>query len=153
MSCEVMWERRDGVGQFATGRAATLTWWPGGRERKAVGKDDRQKVMPAELHRLLVSSCHRYPANSTSEDGNPSSTKQSGPLIALVHCQSGVGSKAAAKDYFRLPNDDKLDERESFDSNFMKSFFSLMRKESTFSGQVQLLERILQIQDSTVLCW
>ncbi|KAF3436407.1 hypothetical protein FNV43_RR23499 [Rhamnella rubrinervis] len=46
-----------------------------------------------------------------------------------------------------LPGIDELDKR------FVDNIFSLMRKEETFSGQVKLMEWILQIQNSTVLCW
>lgn len=88
----------------------------------------------------------------TFEDSDQNSTKQSSCLTDMLHSESEVGNKVAAKDSYKLPNDDILGERESFDSNFIKSFFFLMRKESTFSGQVQLLERILQIHDQAVLC-
>jgi len=91
--------------------------------------------------------------SNTFEDSDQNSTKQSSCLTEMLHSESEVGNRVAVKDLYKLPNDDILGERESFDSNFIKRFFSLMRKESTFSGQVQLLERILQIHDQTVLCW
>lgn len=90
--------------------------------------------------------------SNTFEDSDQNSTKQSSCLTDMLHSESEVGNRAAVKDSYKLPNDDILGERESFDSNFIKRFFLLMRKESTFSGQVQLLERILQIHDQTVLC-
>ena len=42
---------------------------------------------------------------------------------------------------------------ESEDKKFLESIFALMRKEETFSGQVKLLEWILQINNVTVLSW
>ncbi|KAL8149044.1 hypothetical protein AgCh_006159 [Apium graveolens] len=39
------------------------------------------------------------------------------------------------------------------DKHFVENIFTLMRKEDKFSGQVKLMEWILQIQDSTVLHW
>ncbi|XP_031485900.1 homeobox protein LUMINIDEPENDENS [Nymphaea colorata] len=42
---------------------------------------------------------------------------------------------------------------EPSDKNFLENVFSLMRKEDTFSGQVKLMEWILQIQNSAVLQW
>jgi hypothetical protein len=42
---------------------------------------------------------------------------------------------------------------ESEDKKFLESIFALMRKEETFSGQVKLLEWILQINNATVLSW
>ncbi|EAY77119.1 hypothetical protein OsI_05081 [Oryza sativa Indica Group] len=42
---------------------------------------------------------------------------------------------------------------ESEDKKFLESIFVLMRKENTFSGQVKLMESILQINNVTVLSW
>uniref|UniRef100_A0A0D9V9Y0 Homeobox domain-containing protein n=1 Tax=Leersia perrieri TaxID=77586 RepID=A0A0D9V9Y0_9ORYZ len=42
---------------------------------------------------------------------------------------------------------------ESEDKKFLESIFALMRKENTFSGQVKLMESILQINNVTVLSW
>lgn len=37
--------------------------------------------------------------------------------------------------------------------HFLENIFTLMRKEETFSGQVELMEWILQIRNSSVLNW
>lgn len=42
---------------------------------------------------------------------------------------------------------------ESEDKKFLDSIFALMRKEETFSGQVKLMEWILQINNITILSW
>ncbi|TVU34668.1 hypothetical protein EJB05_16512 [Eragrostis curvula] len=42
---------------------------------------------------------------------------------------------------------------ESEDKKFLDSIFALMRKEETFSGQVKLMEWILQINNITILHW
>jgi hypothetical protein len=42
---------------------------------------------------------------------------------------------------------------ESEDKKFLDSIFALMRKEETFSGQVKLMEWILQINNATILSW
>nr|CAB3479356.1 unnamed protein product [Digitaria exilis] len=42
---------------------------------------------------------------------------------------------------------------ESEDKKFLESIFALMRKEESFSGQVKLMEWILQINNATVLSW
>lgn len=39
------------------------------------------------------------------------------------------------------------------DKHFVENIFTLMRKEDKFSGQVKLMEWILQIKDSTVIHW
>jgi membrane protein insertase Oxa1/YidC/SpoIIIJ len=42
---------------------------------------------------------------------------------------------------------------ESEDKKFLDSIFALMRKEETFSGQVKLMQWILQINNVTILSW
>ncbi|XP_059659526.1 homeobox protein LUMINIDEPENDENS [Cornus florida] len=39
------------------------------------------------------------------------------------------------------------------DKNFIENIFAMMRNEETFSGQVKLMEWILQVQNSSVLNW
>ncbi|PIA44474.1 hypothetical protein AQUCO_01700223v1 [Aquilegia coerulea] len=42
---------------------------------------------------------------------------------------------------------------DDFEKKFIENIFSSMRKEETFSGQVKLMEWILQVQNSSVLYW
>ena len=49
--------------------------------------------------------------------------------------------------------DNKLSDIDGIDKHFVQTIFSMMQKEETFSGQVKLMEWILQIQNSSVLCW
>ncbi|KAL5561526.1 hypothetical protein UlMin_031273 [Ulmus minor] len=50
-------------------------------------------------------------------------------------------------------NNDALSSMDELDKQFVENIFNLMRNEETFSGQVKLLEWILQIQNSSVLFW
>lgn len=49
--------------------------------------------------------------------------------------------------------DEVLPDTDDSDKYFIANIFSLMRKEETFSGQVKLMEWILQIQSPSVLFW
>ncbi|KAJ0054357.1 hypothetical protein Pint_01030 [Pistacia integerrima] len=49
--------------------------------------------------------------------------------------------------------DDSLVGIDDVDKHFVDNVFSLMRKEETFSGQMKLMEWILQIDNSSVLFW
>ncbi|XP_062088065.1 homeobox protein LUMINIDEPENDENS isoform X2 [Humulus lupulus] len=49
--------------------------------------------------------------------------------------------------------DDVLPGIDDLDKQFVENIFSLMRKEETYSGQVKLMEWILQIKNSAVLYW
>ena len=49
--------------------------------------------------------------------------------------------------------DDSLTGIDELDKHFVENIFSKMRKEETFSGEVKLMEWILQIQNPSVLYW
>ncbi|XP_010259673.1 PREDICTED: homeobox protein LUMINIDEPENDENS-like [Nelumbo nucifera] len=49
--------------------------------------------------------------------------------------------------------DETISGIDSSDKNFLENIFNLMRKEETFSGQVKLMEWVLQIQNASVLLW
>ncbi|KAB2616243.1 homeobox protein LUMINIDEPENDENS-like [Pyrus ussuriensis x Pyrus communis] len=49
--------------------------------------------------------------------------------------------------------DSALSGLDDLDKRFVEDIFNLMRKEETFSGQVKLMEWIMRIQNSSVLCW
>ncbi|XP_042517376.1 homeobox protein LUMINIDEPENDENS-like [Macadamia integrifolia] len=49
--------------------------------------------------------------------------------------------------------EEALPDIDNSDKYFLENIFNLMRKEQTFSGQVKLMEWILQIQNSSVLSW
>ncbi|KAM6558426.1 hypothetical protein CsatA_027665 [Cannabis sativa] len=49
--------------------------------------------------------------------------------------------------------DDVLPGIDGLDKQFVENIFSWMRKEETYSGQVKLMEWILQMKNSAVLCW
>ncbi|GMI73769.1 luminidependens [Hibiscus trionum] len=49
--------------------------------------------------------------------------------------------------------DDSLTGIDELDKHFVENIFSKMQKEETFSGQVKLMEWILQIQNTSVLYW
>ncbi|KAM7521504.1 hypothetical protein LguiA_011406 [Lonicera macranthoides] len=50
-------------------------------------------------------------------------------------------------------SDEVLPGIDDSEKHFVQNIFSLMRKEETFFGQEKLMEWILQIQNSSVLCW
>lgn len=49
--------------------------------------------------------------------------------------------------------DEVLPDTSDSDKYFIANIFNLLRKEETFSGQVKLMEWILQIQNDSVLFW
>lgn len=49
--------------------------------------------------------------------------------------------------------DEVLPDTNDSDKYFISNIFSMLRKEETFSGQVKLMEWILQIKNASVLYW
>ncbi|XP_022758039.1 LOW QUALITY PROTEIN: homeobox protein LUMINIDEPENDENS-like [Durio zibethinus] len=66
---------------------------------------------------------------------------------------NSVGPANAEEAPSCLTQDDALTGIDELDKHFVENIFSKMRKEETFSGQVKLMEWILQIQNPSVLCW
>lgn len=68
------------------------------------------------------------------------------PLDSVAPISTEEGPTCSKEDEI-LPSVDESDK------HFVENIFSLMRKEETFSGQVKLMEWILQIQNSSILYW
>ncbi|KAK1319723.1 Homeobox protein LUMINIDEPENDENS [Acorus calamus] len=80
-----------------------------------------------------------------SAENGPVTGKQA-PLNSLVTKPAEEGPSCTSQE-------DAIPDIDDFDQKFVRNIFSLMQKEETFSGQVKLLEWILQIQNSAVLDW
>lgn len=66
---------------------------------------------------------------------------------------SSVGPVSTGEEPSCSTHNEALSSIDDSDKHFIDSIFNLMRKEETFSGQVKLMEWILKIQNSSVLCW
>lgn len=68
------------------------------------------------------------------------------PLNSIGPLKVEEAPSCSGRDECQLGLDD-------LDKHFVDNFFSLMRKEETFSGQVKLMEQILRIENSSILYW
>lgn len=68
------------------------------------------------------------------------------PLNSIGPLKVDEAPSCSGRDECQLGLDD-------LDKHFVENFFSLMRKEETFSGQVKLMEQILRIENSSILYW
>ncbi|PSS36045.1 Homeobox protein like [Actinidia chinensis var. chinensis] len=92
-------------------------------------------------------------SNSSKEvqDGVPVSTDPATPIYPVP--LSCVGPASSEERPCCSTQEETLPGLGDSNRHFLENIFSFMRKEETFSGQVKLMEWILQIQNSSVLYW
>ncbi|KAG2697376.1 hypothetical protein I3760_07G102300 [Carya illinoinensis] len=110
-----------------------------------------QRSRVRKLVRLSREKAMRSGACKEPHDGALISSDPTIP-IDLVPLDS-VGPARVEEAPSCSTQDDALPGLDDEDKHFVENIFILMRKEETFSGQVKLMEWILQIQNSSVLCW
>lgn len=88
------------------------------------------------------------PLNSVSSTPVPLNTVGPDPV-----CLNTVGISSVEDTPSCSKQDDTLPGLDNLDKHFVENVFDMLRKEETFSGQVKLMEWILQIQNPSVLNW
>lgn len=127
------------------------------RVKKQIRLSREKSIKPKSSKELLGSS-------KELQDGVPTSSHSMihmdpVPLSIVVH--NGIDAVplniVVPTSVEEVPSMSTIDEAlpgvDGLDKYFVENIFSLMRKEETFSGQVELMELILQIQNPSVLCW
>ncbi|XP_058200171.1 homeobox protein LUMINIDEPENDENS [Rhododendron vialii] len=92
-----------------------------------------------------------FPVPLKAQDGVPLNTNPSLPIYPVP--LSTVGPVSSEEGPSCSTQEETIPGLDDAGRHFVDNIFSLMRKEETFSGQVKLMEWILQIQNSSVLCW
>ncbi|XAR61293.1 hypothetical protein NMG60_11034943 [Bertholletia excelsa] len=108
-----------------------------------------QRSRVRKFVRLSREKALRSNVSKEVQDGAPMSTDPTMPvypvpLNSLEPANSEEGPSCSTQDETLLVLGDS-------DKYFLENIFSLMRKEETFSGQVKLMEWVLQIQNSSAL--
>ncbi|GAV83362.1 hypothetical protein CFOL_v3_26810 [Cephalotus follicularis] len=110
-----------------------------------------QRTRVRKLVRLSREKASRSNVPEESYDRNLTSSDSMIPLDVVPVNSLGPTSIEEAPSCSK--QDDALPGLDDMDKYFVENIFILMRKEDTFSGQVKLMEWILQIQNSSVLYW
>lgn len=110
-----------------------------------------QRTRVRKLVRLSREKALRSNACSGFQDGVPTSSDSLVPIDPVP--LNTINPTNVEETPSCSTEDDVLPGINDLDKQFVESIFSLMQKEETFSGQVKLMEWILQIQNSAVLCW
>ncbi|CAB4281524.1 unnamed protein product [Prunus armeniaca] len=105
-----------------------------------------RKLVQLSREKATRSSEHKELQDGVSTSSDPLTPIDPVPL-------NSVGPSSVEDAPSCSTQDDALSGLDDLDKHFVDNIFNLMRKEETFSGQVKLMEWILQIQNSSVLCW
>ncbi|KAL3531440.1 hypothetical protein ACH5RR_010762 [Cinchona calisaya] len=110
-------------------------------QRARVRKFVRLSIEKANISTSCKEVHDGFPLNC-----NPTEPLTPVPLDTVAPTSTEEGSTC-------LTQNEILPAADQSDKYFLDNIFSLMRKEESFSGQVKLMEWILQIQNSSVLYW
>ncbi|KAI4349628.1 hypothetical protein L6164_010193 [Bauhinia variegata] len=106
----------------------------------------------SRVRRLLRFSRERASRSNSYEESHDGFLTNSDPMRPINPTPlKSVGP--ASVEEVSSTQENALPDLDDLDKYFVDNIFSLMRKEETFSGQERLMEWILKIQNSTVLCW
>lgn len=111
-------------------------------------------INPVPLNTIGPSNVNPLPLNTIGpSDVNPLPLNTIGPSNSNPLPLNTVGPSNVEDAPSCSTQDDTPPGLDDVDKHFVENIFNLMRKEETFSGQVKVLELILRIQNSSVLCW
>ncbi|XP_043718840.1 homeobox protein LUMINIDEPENDENS-like [Telopea speciosissima] len=110
-----------------------------------------QRSRVRKLVRLSKEKVVRSNASKASQDG---CSIGSDPAMSIDQVPlNSVDYKTVEEVPSCSLQEEALPDIDNSDKTFLENIFNLMRKEETFSGQVKLMEWILQIENSSVLYW
>ncbi|XP_010456015.1 PREDICTED: homeobox protein LUMINIDEPENDENS-like [Camelina sativa] len=111
-----------------------------------------RKQVRLSREKLILSNSDALQGDGVPENNNTRNHVDPVPLNS-VHPEACSISWGEGETVALMPPEDIPPDISDSDKYFVENIFSLLRKEETFSGQVKLMEWIMQIQDSSVLIW
>lgn len=116
-----------------------------------------RKQVRLSKEKVMMSSTHAIQGDGVPEQNNAVPHADPVPLNSMDPEPSSI-SWGAPENVALMPKEEVQQEDippdiSDSDKSFVDNIFSMLRKEETFSGQVKLMEWIMQIQDSSVLIW
>ncbi|XP_052196130.1 homeobox protein LUMINIDEPENDENS [Diospyros lotus] len=112
---------------------------------------NNQRSKVRKFVRLSREKALRSSASEQMQDGVPMSTDLAMPIHPVP--LNSLGPTGSEEKPCCSTQAETLPGLEGSDRHFVDNIFGLMRKEETFSGQVKLMEWILQVQNPSVLYW
>lgn len=116
-----------------------------------------RKQVRLSKEKVMMSSTHAIQGDGVPEQNNAVPHADPVPLNSMDPEPSSI-SWGETENVALMPKEEVQQEDippdiSDSDKYFVDNIFSMLRKEETFSGQVKLMEWIMQIQDSSVLIW
>ncbi|GMH25994.1 hypothetical protein Nepgr_027837 [Nepenthes gracilis] len=105
----------------------------------------------SRVRKFVCLSKDRSSASMEAQDDIPTTSDSAISINPLP--LSSVAPPSAEEEASCSKQEEVLPSIGESDKHFVDSIFKLMRKEETFSGEVKLMEWILQIENPSVLCW
>nr|CAJ53839.1 luminidependens [Arabidopsis thaliana] len=122
------------------------------REFFVTQKTRVRKQVRLSREKVVMSNTHALQDDGVPENNNASNHVEPVPLNS-IHPEACSISWGEGETVALIPPEDIPPDISDSDKYFVENIFSLLRKEETFSGQVKLMEWIMQIQDASVLIW
>lgn len=122
------------------------------REFFVTQKTRVRKQVRLSREKVITSNTHVLQDDGVLENINATNHIDPVPLNS-THPEACSVSRGEGETVALMPPEDIPPDISDSDKYFIENIFSLLRKEETFSGQVKLMEWIMQIQDSSVLIW
>ncbi|CAE6140131.1 unnamed protein product [Arabidopsis arenosa] len=122
------------------------------REFFVTQKTRVRKQVRLSREKVIMSNTHALQEDGVLENNNATNHVDPVPLNS-THPEACSISWGEGETVALMPPEDIPPDISDSDKYFVENIFSLLRKEETFSGQVKLMEWIMQIQDASVLIW
>nr|CAJ53852.1 luminidependens [Arabidopsis thaliana] len=122
------------------------------REFFVTQKTRVRKQVRLSREKVVMSNTHALQDDGVPENNNATNHVEPVPLNS-IHPEACSISWGEGETVALIPPEDIPPDISDSDKYFVENIFSLLRKEETFSGQVKLMEWIMQIQDASVLIW
>ncbi|CAD5326922.1 unnamed protein product [Arabidopsis thaliana] len=122
------------------------------REFFVTQKTRVRKQVRLSREKVVMSNTHALQDDGVPENNNATNHVEPVPLNS-IHPEACSISWGEGEIVALIPPEDIPPDISDSDKYFVENIFSLLRKEETFSGQVKLMEWIMQIQDASVLIW
>ncbi|KAF7818232.1 homeobox protein LUMINIDEPENDENS [Senna tora] len=107
----------------------------------------------SRIRRLVQLSRERVIRSNFCEEAHDGSPINSDSMRPMDPAPLNSAGATRVQDASCSTPDNALSVLNDLDRHFVDNIFILMQKEETFSGQEKLMECILKIQNSSVLCW
>lgn len=123
------------------------------REFFVTQKTRVRKQVRLSREKVIMSNTHALQDDGVPESNGIKGTHVDPVPLNIADAEASSVSWGEGETVALMPQEDIPPDISDSDKYFVENIFSFLHKEETFSGQVKLMEWIMQIQDSSLLIW